>query len=283
MYPYFIIKFSDGSGIGLYEIFILLGMISALILFRILADQRNMPAKLQNLILFGAVVACVFGYLSAVLFQGIYNALETGEFSLTDDTGATFYGGFIGGALCLLLIYFIGGKIIYKQNTLQLQWFPTLANIAAICIPSAHAFGRIGCLMAGCCHGAETSAWYGTFQYIEIEQRIYAWRNVVPIQLFEAIFLFILALILLISFWKGKGFQFPLYLAGYGTWRFIIEFFRTDDRGASFIKFLTPSQFTAIIMIMIAVVIFVVFRIILYKKGKNMLHKGKNKNTEENL
>ena len=56
MYPYKLIRFPDGSGITLYEIFILIGVIAAIVLFRILADRRKMPAKLQNLVLIGAVV-----------------------------------------------------------------------------------------------------------------------------------------------------------------------------------------------------------------------------------
>ncbi len=39
MYPYKIITFPDGSGITLYEIFILIGVIAALVLFRILAQS----------------------------------------------------------------------------------------------------------------------------------------------------------------------------------------------------------------------------------------------------
>ena len=90
MYPYKIFTFPDGTGITLYEVFILIGVIAALVLFRILADRRKMPAKLQNLILIGAVVAFVIGYLSAVLFQAFYNALETGNFELNGSTGSTF-------------------------------------------------------------------------------------------------------------------------------------------------------------------------------------------------
>ena len=39
MYPYQLITFPDGSGITLYEILILVGVIGALVLFRILADK----------------------------------------------------------------------------------------------------------------------------------------------------------------------------------------------------------------------------------------------------
>lgn len=48
MYPYNLITFPDGSGISLYEIFILIGVIAAIILFRILADRRKMPGKIAK-------------------------------------------------------------------------------------------------------------------------------------------------------------------------------------------------------------------------------------------
>ena len=98
----------------------------------------------------------------------------------------------------------------------------------------------------------------------------YGWEKVVPIQLFEAIFLFLLAAFLFMLVWKKKGFGLSGYLIGYGVWRFVIEFFRTDDRGASFIPGLTPSQVTAILMVLIGVVLIAAYYIIRKKKGQDV-------------
>lgn len=87
MYPYPLITFPDGSGISLYEIFIVVGVIAAIVLFRILADRRNLPAKLQNLILIGAVVSFIVGYFFAVLFQAIYDIAERGAFIIDKKYG----------------------------------------------------------------------------------------------------------------------------------------------------------------------------------------------------
>ena len=267
MYPYPLIRFSDGSGIGLYEIFMLVGVIAAMVLFSVLAERRKMPGKLQNLILIGIVISVVVGYLFAVLFQAIYNALESGQFIIDENTGATFYGGLIGGALCLILIYFVGSRVLFHTNQIGVRWFPTLANIAAACVPLAHGFGRIGCLMAGCCHGAETDAWYGIAMDIGSLDGEYV--KVVPLQLFEAIFLFVLAAILIVQIWRGKGLDAPVYLIGYGVWRFIIEFFRSDDRGASFIPGLSPSQVTAIVLVLVGIAIYIGYFVICSKKGRS--------------
>ena len=266
MYPYPLIRFSDGSGIGLYEICMLVGVVAAMVLFSVLAERRKMPGKLQNLILVGIVVSFVVGYLAAVLFQAVYNALETGKFVIDENTGATFYGGLIGGTLCMLLLYFVGGRILYGKFGVAVRWFPTFTNIAAACVPLAHAFGRIGCLMAGCCHGGQTDAWYGIPMDIGVLDGEYV--KVVPLQLFEAIFLFALAAFLIVRFWRGKGMEVPVYLIGYGVWRFVIEFFRTDDRGASFIPGLSPSQVTAIFLILVGIGIVVAYFVICRRKGR---------------
>ncbi len=269
MYPNKIITFADGSGITLYEVFILLGVIGAIVLCRIMADKRKMPAKLQNLILIGIVASVVVGYLVAVLFQAVYNAIATGKFMIDKNTGATFYGGFIGGVLCMLLVYFIGGRILCGKGGEHYRWFPTLANIAAACVPLAHGFGRIGCLTAGCCHGGITDAWYGVRQWVELPTGGHGWANVVPLQLFEALFLFALTAVIIFMYWKGKGFEFPVYLIAYGIWRFVVEFFRTDDRGASFIPFLSPSQTTAILLILIGAAV-IVAAYVLRSKGRTL-------------
>ena len=61
-----------------------------------------------------------------------------------------------------------------------------------------------------------------------------------------------------------KNIEFEVYLIGYGTWRFLIEFIRGDDRGEflSFIKgtysnFPTPSQYFSVILIAIGIYLLV--------------------------
>ena len=114
----------------------------------------------------------------------------------------------------------------------------------------AHAFGRIGCLMDGCCYGAITDAWYG----IEMLSGG-VWAKRVPTQLFEAIFLFLLFAVLVVLIVRKKFRNTPsVYLIAYGVWRFLIEFIRDDNRGSSGIPGLYPSQLTAIILVIIGVV-----------------------------
>ena len=243
MYPYSII-----GDIDLYTIFLCVGIISALLVFRIFSDRQKMYWKLQNFAVLVGVAAIVCGYCSAVLFQGFYDFLADPSQGFRLNTGATFYGGLIGGVVSFLALYFGIGFFVFKDK-IHVKHFFDIANIAAASISSAHAFGRIGCFTAGCCHGAETDAWYGVyFDYYKIKA--------VPIQLFEAIFLFALFAFFCFRLAKRKSYNLPLYMVLYGAWRFIVEFFRADDRGATVVSFLTPSQLIAVLMILGSVVLF---------------------------
>lgn len=229
-------------GMDFYDIFLVLAFLSALIYFRIWADKRAFSASYQNLVIVGAMVAIFGGYGSAVLAQAFYDYLESGEFAFR---GATFYGGLVGGAAVFLLVYFVAGHFLVRREMTVPRFF-LLSEIAAGAIAMAHGLGRIGCLFAGCCHGAVTDAWYGIYN-AGLDAKT------VPLQLFEALFLFALAAYLTVRLWKGRHGNLGLYLALYAVWRFVLEFFRTDRRGQSPIAGLSPSQFTAALLVLVGV------------------------------
>jgi prolipoprotein diacylglyceryltransferase len=77
--------------------------------------------------------------------------------------------------------------------------------------------------------------------------------KVVPIQLYEALFLFLLFGFLCVRLLSAQSCGLPIYMALYGVWRFIIEFYRRDSRGSTVVDFLSPSQFIAVLMIIGAV------------------------------
>lgn len=264
MYPYPLFLEID-----LYTIFLCVGIIAALLTFRVFSDREKMFWKLQNFCIIVAVGAIIMGAGSAILFQAFYNFLDdpSKDFSINQSTGATFYGGLIGGVAGFLLLYFIVGVFLFKKNKEHLVGFFNVANIAAASIVVAHGFGRLGCLMAGCCHGNETDAWYGIyFESYHIKA--------VPIQLFEAIVLFALFGFFVYRIIKGKKYNLSLYMSVYGLWRFIIEFFRADDRGATIVSFLSPSQLIAILMMLGAVAVYFCERY--FRKKYNSSAKNSN-------
>ena len=248
MYPYPLFL-----NVNLYTICLSIAIVVALLLCDHLTQKRGFSIALQKLVIVNILLSIVLGLGSAVLFQAFYDFLKTGVFKLANDTGMTFLGGLIGGTVVYLLVWFFGGKLFLKGENQgeEKRKFKDMLNIAACCIPLAHAIGRLGCFFAGCCHGKETDAWFGVKMLTE-----QGWKSVVPVQLYESIFLFALAGVLLWLLLKNKTKLplMPIYCGFYGIWRFFIEYARADDRGSSFISFLSPSQLTSIFLIILAIV-----------------------------
>lgn len=248
MYPYELFW-----GITLYDVFIILGLCAAVGVFLFYADKRKLHSKLQVLVLAGAAVAVCLGFGAATLMQAIYNYIENGKF---EWSGMTFYGGFVGGAVVFLAIYFVGGHLVFRKTDTpryHLRNAFSVFGIVSCCVIIAHAFGRIGCLTAGCCHGAvyeEHRPFTVPLLHVSVDNELLRREYTVPVQLFEALFLFALFGVLSYLVLKGKENVLPLYMISYGVWRFAIEFARGDDRGKTIISFLTPSQLVAILLVL---------------------------------
>lgn len=239
-------------GITMYDILFAAGIVSALVTFRLMSDKLGMSAKMLNFVLADGVAAILAGAISAVLFQAIYNYQKTGVFELTKNTGMTFYGGFIGGAVTFLAIYFGVGRIAFRDGENLRELF-RVTSIGACCVAIAHCIGRIGCLCAGCCHGIHAESPLGWFMP-GVED------TVLPTQLYEAIFLALMFALLVWRTLRRGRYVLPIYLAAYGAWRFALEYFRGDDRGSSLVSWLTPSQLTAVCLIACSVALFFIER-----------------------
>lgn len=146
--------------------------------------------------------------------------------------GLVFYGGFIAAVLYALL-YCKYKKINIKR----------LADVFAPALALGHSFGRIGCLLSGCCYGKETHC------FISVNNRY-------PTQIFEAVGNLIIFFILHKLYKKSHkdGHIFLLYLIFYSVLRYSIEFFRGDDRGSFFLG-LSPAQNISIVILLVAVVL----------------------------
>lgn len=245
--------FGREMSITLYGIFLSLGLIACLLVYKFYTDFRKIDRDVQDFGFITAICAIALGFLAAACFQSVYNYIETGVWTF----GAiTAMGGFIGGAAAYIAIYFGIGKFYFKgkRKGIHVKEFNKILLVAPCCIAVAHAFGRIGCLMAGCCHGAEVS---GPGQGGLLMNGAYY----IPTQLYESIFLFILFGVLTLLYFKRINLTHVVYLIAYGIWRFIIEFFRTDDRGA-FIGSISPSQFQSIVFVLggIALFLFLYFK-----------------------
>ena len=255
MYPYDILP-----GFTLYDLCLALGIFCAVLVFRFFSDRDKISARLYNFILYDALITVVLGYALSVFTQALYNWRDEGKFVISASTGATFLGGLVGGAAVFIAFYFGIGHFSFgnRENIKSFRW---MTDVAAVCIPAAHSIGRIGCLTAGCCHGIvyETAKWY-TFRFLILNAAdecigvFYA----LPVQLYEALFLAVLALALGIMKRKNKTNLLPIYMIAYGVWRFLIEYIRGDERGTTIVDFLSPSQLTSVLMVAGGILLLVV-------------------------
>jgi phosphatidylglycerol:prolipoprotein diacylglycerol transferase len=158
--------------------------------------------------------------------------------------GFVFYGSFLLAIPTMLWFFRKHNLNPYK-----------MLDVMAITTCLVHMFGRIGCFMAGCCYGHPTDTAFG---FTFTDPACYAEPKGValhPTQLYEASFIFLVMLILLVMRKRVKfyGQLFLLYLLAYAAGRFLLEFFRGDiGRGFIVEGILSHSQFIAL-MIMVAV------------------------------
>lgn len=221
MYPYVF------GVIDSYILMIVVGVIAAFTLVALYFRYKKFSKRDILDVLICSSFAVTFGIIFAILFQALYD--------LKWEWKLTFYGGLFGGVLGFLLTYFL---FIKKDSTMKID---EVVIIAPAAITLGHAFGRIGCFLDGCCYGKET----GTPLDIYFPT---LGKAVLPTQLYESIFLFILTGVLILLVFKFKfKYTFIVYLSAYSIWRFIIEFFRDDPRGG-FITIVSPSQFWCILI-----------------------------------
>jgi phosphatidylglycerol:prolipoprotein diacylglycerol transferase len=127
----------------------------------------------------------------------------------------------------------------------------------------AHAFGRLGCLSAGCCYGKPTGSSFGIRLYSDLVEKHYHGIPLHPTQLYESMSLLILFLGLLYLS-KRKVFEGQVtltYFLAYPVIRSIIEVFRGDIiRGFVIDDVLSTSQFISS-LVFVAAAGFLLFRL----------------------
>ena len=118
-----------------------------------------------------------------------------------------------GGVFFMPVLYFISAKVS-KRN------IKAVFDIFTICMIFTVMCARINCIVSGCCAGLAIPGTHFHFPTRELE-----------------ILYYIVMLILLIprvKKSKNPGSTYPLYMASYGAFRFLDEFFRTSSTGMLF-------------------------------------------------
>lgn len=224
-----------------YGFCIMVGFLLALYLLRRRGKRFGLhPQHLLDLSvcsLFGGVIGARLFYV--VEYWGEYFRGNPLQIFRIDQGGLVFYGGLIGGGATMLVM------IVLKR----LPMLRTLDVVASV-VPLAHAFGRIGCFMTGCCFGRVCHLpWAVRFPKIEekmvpMGSPAFAWQwehhmvtldddwslPVHPTQLYAVIYNLIIfaGLTLLLRRRPRTGLVLGVYLIAYSVCRSVNEYFRAD-------------------------------------------------------
>lgn len=232
-----------------YGLMIAIGIFSAYFL----AEYRAKKIEgLEEEAVFGltcwAVVAGLIGGKVLFYITTFREILSDPSLLFDIADGFVIYGALIGGVV---------GVVLYCRwkGFHCLSYF----DLAVPSVALAQGFGRIGCFLAGCCYGRETSSPLG----IVFHASEYAPNGVplVPTQLISSALNFLHFGILIVfarKYKKGEGQVAGLFFVLYSAGRFFLEFFRGDaERGN--VGALSTSQFIAIFMFLFGWVLFFYF------------------------
>lgn len=240
-----------------YGVMIAIGILACFTILFLYCKYKKVSEKFADFCFYNALAAIACGIGGAALFQAVYNYIDNPSAGFNFGSGLTFIGGLIGGVGFFLVVYFIVWR---KFDDTLLKIMPIVGS----CVTVAHGFGRIGCFIAGCCYGIPTGSDYGC--YFDTLTKVH------PTQIYEAVFLFILCAVLTFLAFKYEfQYNMGIYLIAYGIFRFINEYFRGDDRGEFFIKFLSPSQFWSIVMVLLGVAYILAIKFDLFGKARAYL------------
>jgi len=208
-----------------YGLMYILGFLAAFLIIKGQAKKRalNLSSETLSDIVFIIALGIVLGGRSGyILFYNLswYLSHPLKVFAVWEG-GMSFHGGIIGGV--------IAGIYVCRKSRLDL-W--TMADMIALTIPVGLGLGRIGNFINGELYGRVTDRSWG----VVFPSGGNLPRH--PSQLYEA---FLEGFVLLVLAWgvnrcsPPKGVVFWSVIAGYGLFRFMVEFFREPDQQLGFL------------------------------------------------
>lgn len=230
-----------------YGFMIAVGVIAAWIV----TDYRAKRQKLDREHVFSLVIWCLLGGMLCAKFlfwiTEWHEIVKSPQYILdTLSDGFVVYGGIIGG--------FLSGWLYCRSKKINFwKYFDLVMPSVAL----AQGFGRIGCLLAGCCYGRETNSIFSiTFQNSDFAPNHVA---LIPTQIDSSVLDFLhFGILLYIARHKKKDGQVAAcYLIFYSIGRFVLEFFRGDlIRGS--VGILSTSQFISLFILVAGILILVI-------------------------
>ena len=229
-----------------------------LVLYRLRHEERfeittDQVKDATTYLILGLIVGARLGYVLFYNFSYyLRHPLEiilpfsfSNGVTFTGISGMSYHGGLIGAT--------IAGWFFVRKA--KIDWWDGVDLFVPV-IPLGYTFGRLGNFINGELYGRVTTAPIGMYFPLAPAGGL---RH--PSQLYEAFFegIFLFAILWSIRKIKfPKGAMLALYLIGYGTARFFIEYFRQPDAQLGFVV-LSFSMGQILCSLMIAVGLFLYF------------------------
>lgn len=196
----------------------------------------------------GARALYVISYWDTLFEEPLFPQAPWTEVFMVQRGGLVFYGGLIGAALACMLYTRIKKLPLWK-----------VADILAPSIALGYVFGRVGCLLNGCCYGQicalpwairfpnQSSAWDHQFS-LGLVGPLEPSAPVHPTQIYDSLLNLVLYLGLVWLYRRKKfdGQVFAAYLIGYAMTRSVVETFRGDYTPVHLHGGLTPAHLISV-------------------------------------
>jgi len=207
--------------------------------YKIQPMKREQLEAVMTWIIAGVLLGARFGYVFFYNFGYYINHISeiimpfsfNGGFHFTGISGMSYHGGLIGS--------FLAASYAIKQQKLD-YW--KSVNTIFLCVPLVYTFGRLGNFINGELYGRATESGIGMLFPLAPE-RPPILRH--PSQIYEMCFEGFVLFGILYALWRIypslRNHVMALYLIGYGTARFFIEFFREPDAHIG-LNFLSMSR-----------------------------------------
>ena len=234
-----------GRTFASYGFFSVLGFLLSLLFIIVMSPRldtnRENAVYIYVLTVIGGLIGAKVLYLLTVWPAFVSDFLSAGRnfsafIAKYSSGGMVFYGGLIGGIPTAILV--------------SRSYHTKLTSYFRVFVPAVllfFGFGRIGCFCAGCCYGKETDLPFSVvFTHSPVAPN---GVPLIPTQLFEAAFDFLLFFILLFICVKLKNgiLALEIYLTAYSLFRFTIEFFRGDAIRGRLLDLSTSQWISAVV------------------------------------
>lgn len=237
-----------------YGVMMALGFLAGLGNWILLGRRRGHSAQFCTDLMFWVIVSGIVGSRVAYVLENwaVY-AADPLSIVRVDQGGLIFYGGFVAATAAVILFA--------RRHKMPMA---SLFDFVVTSVPLAHALGRIGCFLNGCCFGSCTSVaahvqfpqhsipWYSQLRDGVIDNSAACSHPVHPVQLYEAAFNFLVYGVVVWLFRRRlrPGMVTGVYLVLYAIGRFSLEFMRGDRADRLAVQQLSIGQFVSLFVLL---------------------------------